>query len=134
LAASGGGENYGWNILEGPACYNPPQNCVPPSGYVPPVMFYDHTEGVAVVGGYVYRGTKFALLRGIYLFGDLSGKIWGLQRVAGGWQRQLLANPGFSISAFGEDEAGNLYVANYGTGKIYEIGGAEIPPYLLLLN
>ena len=119
-ASSVGGENYGWNILEGPACFNPP-NCGLPSGNVPPVMFYDHTEGIAVIGGYVYRGTKFGLIGGVYFFGDLIGKIWGLQQVAGVWQRQLLSTPGFPISTFGEDEAGNLYVADYSAGKIYEI-------------
>lgn len=133
-AGSGGGQNYGWNILEGPACFNPPQNCVPPAGYSPPVMFYDHTEGVAVLGGYVYRGAKFPLLKGVYFFGDLGGKIWGLQRAAGIWQRQLLASPGFSISSFGEDEAGNLYVADYGTGRVFEIVEVQPPLLLLLLN
>ena len=117
-AGSAGGQNYGWNILEGPACYNAP-NCVAPPGYVPPVMYYDHTEGIAILGGYVYRGTNFAILEGVYFFGDLTGKIWGLQRVAGVWQRQLLATPGFEISTFGEDEAGNLYVADYTGGNIY---------------
>jgi glucose/arabinose dehydrogenase len=130
--SSGGGENYGWNILEGPACFNPPQSCVPPSGYSPPVMFYDHTEGVAIVGGYVYRGTKFGLMKGIYFFGDLNGKIWGLQRVAGIWQRKLLLTPGFFISTFGEDEAGNLYVTDYGLGKVYEIRATPVNPDVLL--
>jgi glucose/arabinose dehydrogenase len=133
LASSEGGENYGWNILEGPACYNPPQNCVPPLDYVPPVMFYDHTEGIAILGGYVYRGAKFGHMNGIYFFGDLTGKIWGLQRVAGIWQRQLLLTPGFPISTFGEDEAGNLYLTDYSAGKVYEIKATKINPGLLLL-
>jgi glucose/arabinose dehydrogenase len=131
-ASSLGGENYGWNIIEGPACFNPPLNCVPPLDYVPPVMFYDHTEGVAIIGGYVYRGAKFGHMQGIYFFGDLNGKIWGLQRVAGIWQRQLLLTSGFSISNFGEDEAGNLYVTNYATGQVYEIRAVEINPGVLL--
>jgi glucose/arabinose dehydrogenase len=133
-ATSGGGENYGWNILEGPACFNPAQGCVPPAGYSPPVMFYDHTEGVAIVGGYVYRGAKSPILRGIYVFGDLSGKIWGLQKTAGSWQRRLLLSPGFSLSTFGEDEAGTLYVINYGSGIVYEIETPKAPQYLLLLD
>lgn len=134
LTNSVGGENYGWNILEGPACYNPPLNCVPPTDYVPPVMYYNHTEGIAIIGGYVYRGAKFAPLQGIYFFGDLNGKIWGLQRVAGIWQRQLLSTLGFQISTFGEDEAGNLYVAAYSSGEVYEIEGGKIPPFLLLID
>jgi len=134
LASSGGGENYGWNILEGPSCFNPPQNCVPPAGYSPPVMYYDHTEGNAIVGGYVYRGARSQILRSIYFFGDLNGKIWESQRVAGSWQRRLKLNSGFTISTFGEDEAGNLYVANLATGKVYEIVAAQIPQTLLLLD
>jgi glucose/arabinose dehydrogenase len=126
-AGSAGGENYGWNILEGPACYNPPANCVPPPGYVPPVMYYDHTEGIAILGGYVYRGTKFGLMQGIYFFGDLNGKIWGLQRDAGlSWHRNLLLSPGFTMSTFGEDEKGNLYVADYSLGQVYEIIGPTV--------
>jgi hypothetical protein len=63
---------------------------------------------------------------------DCNGKIWGLQRVAGNWQRQLLLTPGFSISTFGEDEAGNLYVANYAAGQVYEIRAVEVNPGVLL--
>ena len=126
-AGSAGGENYGWNILEGPACYTPPVNCLPPPGYVPPVMFYDRTEGISIIGGYVYRGGKFGLMKGIYVYGDLSGKIWGLQNQAGiSWQRSLLLSPGFSISTFGEDEPGNLYVTDYTSGRVYEIIGPSI--------
>ncbi len=119
-ANSAGGENYGWDVFEGPACFNPP-NCAPPAGSVPPVTFYDHSEGVAIIGGFVYRGTKSPPLAGIYFFGDLTGKIWGLQRVGVDWQRQILLAPAFSISTFGEDEAGNLYVADYSSGAIYEV-------------
>lgn len=96
-------------------------------------MYYNHTEGIAVIGGYIHRGANFPRLNGIYVFGDLNGTIWGLQRVAGNWQRQLLSNAGFSISAFGEDDAGNLYIANYYSGIIYEIKSAVISPLLFLL-
>jgi hypothetical protein len=95
-------------------------------------MTYNHTEGIAVIGGYVYRGANFPRLNGIYVFGDLTGKIWGLQRVAGNWQRHLLSNPAFLISSFGEDDAGNLYVANY-SGIVYEIKSAVMSPMLFLL-
>ena len=60
-------------------------------------------------------------MAGVYFFGDFNGKIWGLRQVAGVWQRQLVAAPGFLISTFGEDEAGNLYVADYSTGVVHEL-------------
>jgi glucose/arabinose dehydrogenase len=132
-AASPGGQNYGWRILEGPACFNPPSGCTPPAGYVPPVTSYDHSEGVAIVGGYVYRGTVFTRMQGLYFFGDLNGKIWGLQRVAGNWQRRLLMNATFPIGTFGEDEAGSLYVADYASGTIYELTESRINPGALHL-
>jgi hypothetical protein len=44
-----------------------------------PVIAYPHTKdgGDAVAGGFVYRGTRLAALRGKYVFGDIStGKVW----------------------------------------------------------
>src|SRR5690606_25763845 len=79
-AASPGGANYGWNILEGPDCFIPAAGCVPPPGYVPPVAYYDHTLGCSVTGGFVYRGPPGNPgLQGLYIYGDFcSGRIWGL--------------------------------------------------------
>ena len=124
-AASAGGENYGWRILEATHCYNPSSGCVPPVRYVPPVAEYNHgvndSIGCSVTGGYVYRGPGNAAMQGIYFYGDYcTGRIWGLQNVSG-WQTQQLAQPSINISTFGEDEAGNLYVASYSTGAILQI-------------
>ena len=120
-ASSAGGENYGWRILEGTHCYNPSSGCVPPARYSAPVAEYSHSFGCSVTGGYVYRGPGNAAMQGIYFYGDYcSGRIWGLQN-AGGWQTQQLAQPSINISTFGEDEAGNLYVASYSGGAIYQI-------------
>jgi len=120
-ASSAGGENYGWRILEGTHCYNPSSGCVPPARYSAPVAEYSHSFGCSVTGGYVYRGPGNAAMQGIYFYGDYcSGRIWGLQN-AGGWQTQQLTQPSINISTFGEDEAGNLYVASYSGGAIYQI-------------
>ena len=52
-----GGINFGWDILEGNACYEPSSNCVPPSNYISPVYTYGHSpDNCSVTGGYVYRG------------------------------------------------------------------------------
>lgn len=121
-AAAAGGANYGWNILEGPACYNA-VSCTPPLAYSAPVAYYGHgVDNCAVAGGYVYRGPGNPAMQGLYLYGDFcSGRVWGLRKVGSGWQSALLNQSGFSISTFGEGDAGQLYVASYSTGNIYRI-------------
>ncbi|WP_224961520.1 PQQ-dependent sugar dehydrogenase [Geomonas subterranea] len=120
-AGSGAGANYGWNVMEGDRCFKKP-GCTK-SGLTLPVAVYRHGEGnCSVTGGYVYRG-KIEQLRGIYLYGDFcSGRIWGLRRVGGKWQSRLLLDTPYAISTFGEDEDGELYLADYGSGTIYRIG------------
>jgi len=121
-AISTGGENYGWNILEGNRCYEPTSNCTQPSNYVPPVAEYSHSQGCSVTGGVVYRGDAYPGLQGIYFYADFcSGRIWGL-RNNGGWQSQELLASGHSISTFGEGEAGNIYLADMVSGEIFELG------------
>jgi glucose/arabinose dehydrogenase len=120
-ASSPGGENYGWNIMEGDQCYN--ADSCDTSGLVLPAVAYPRTLGnCSVTGGFVYRGEQYATMQGIYFFADYcSGKIWGLRRDAGdgaAWAHQLLTQQPVSITSFGEDEAGNLYVVNYTEGQI----------------
>ncbi|MBZ5521349.1 MAG: PQQ-dependent sugar dehydrogenase [Acidobacteriia bacterium] len=72
------GGNYGWNIMEGLHCFNPPSGCNQ-SGLTLPIAEYSHAEGAAVIGGFVYHGQSLTALRGTYVFGDFgSGTIWGL--------------------------------------------------------
>jgi glucose/arabinose dehydrogenase len=118
---SPGGENYGWNVMEGTHCYNA-ASC-DTTGLILPVAEYAHGQGdCSVTGGMVYRGTDSPALQGTYLYGDFcSGKIWGLKRTGAVWENSLLADTPHQISAFGEDEAGNLFVADYGTGTVYRV-------------
>jgi glucose/arabinose dehydrogenase len=119
-AASKGGENYGWNILEGTRCYEPSSGCVSPEGSVAPVAEYAHQEGCSVTGGVVYRG-ELSELQGIYFYADFcSGRIWGL-RNDGGWQSQELLASDRGISSFGEDEDGNMYVVDMYSGDILRL-------------
>jgi len=120
-AASSGGENYGWNIMEGFHCYNS-ASCNQ-SGLTLPVVEYGHSLGdCSITGGFVYRGREFSVLQGVYIYGDYcSGKIWGLRRAGGAWENKLILDSDLLISTFGEDEAGNLYVADHATGDIYKI-------------
>jgi glucose/arabinose dehydrogenase len=124
---STGGENYGWRVMEGSLCYNPSSGCNQ-SGKVLPVTEYDHSLGCSVTGGYVYRGQSFPTLYGYYLYGDFcSGRIFGIHKNSpAGWSAPIqLADTAFSITTFGEDEQGELYLADYSTGKIYKIQYAE---------
>lgn len=119
-ATSAGGENYGWRLMEGMHCFEP-ADC-DPSGLTLPVTEYGHGLGCAVTAGYVYRGQEAVELQGWFLYGDYcSGRIWGLKENASGWQSEELLRPPIPISSFGEDEAGELYVADYGGGVIYHL-------------
>jgi len=123
-----GGENYGWNILEGSSCYSPSTACIPPANYVSPVAEYEHgindSNGCSITGGFVYHGLVNPAMQGVYFYGDYcKGKIWGLQYDGAQWQNTLLLSTGLSyaISSFGEDESGELYVADRSNGDIYKI-------------
>jgi len=119
-AASRGGENYGWRVMEGTHCYRT-SGC-DPAGLTLPVAEYDHSQGCSVTGGVIYRGDQFDRLVGTYLYGDYcSGMIWGLRKAGAGWTNQLLRDTAFNITAFGEDESGEIYVADYAGGQIYRI-------------
>lgn len=116
-----GGENYGWNCEEGLHDYQRGPSC--PTDTIKPSFEFEHTAfGCALVGGYVYRGADYPRLQGIYLLADFcSGRIWGAQRRAGQWATYLLSDQDFSISSFGEDAAGELYVVDYSQGAIYKV-------------
>ena len=119
-ASSRGGENYGWAIMEGLHCFA--ADPCSSTELTRPVVEYPHTQGCAVVGGTVYRGSRFISMQGIYYYADLcSGHVWGLTRTGDSWLSALLYKAPFQISAIGEDEEGNLFVANYTEGTIYAL-------------
>jgi len=116
-ASSLGGENYGWNFMEGLH----PYKGVAPGGLTSPIAEYMHKEGsCSVVGGYVYHGSRLPQLTGMYLYGDYcSGLIWGLYHTVDGWQSVKLLSSNLAISSFGEDEAGELYMLDHRGGSVY---------------
>ena len=124
-ASSNGGENYGWRLMEGSACYIPPSSdCNANGELVEPVIEYDHRGGAcSVTGGYVYRGAAYPRLSGLYIYGDYcNGVIWGATRVpGGGFTSRVLLDTGLFISTFGEDVNGELYVADHQRGIVYRI-------------
>ncbi len=114
------GGNYGWRVMEGPACFIPQVGCEM-GGLILPIHSYGRTFGRSVTGGYVYRGPSSQLRQGRYIFADfVFGTIWELLETPSGWQRETLINSGRAVSSFGEDEEGNLYVVDY-SGSIQRL-------------
>lgn len=123
------GVNYGWNTVEGPECYNPSSGC-DRTGLTAPVAWYSQADGRSVVGGYVYRGSAMPTLQGTYFYADFfsnwvrSFRLLGNNAVD---QRDWTSSFGSvnSISGFGQDGQGELYIVTFG-GSVYQIrpGGA----------
>jgi glucose/arabinose dehydrogenase len=124
-ATSKGGENYGWSQFEGPQCMA--SNCTQLASYSGPITSYHHGGDVcAIAGGYVYRGKPSPALQGIYVYGDwCSGRIWGLNTDDNApgkpAQVRLLLDTDLSLSAFGEDDAGEVYALDLHTGIAYRL-------------
>ena len=126
-ASSTGGENYGWRLMEGSFCFNPSTGCNDGSLTLP-VLEYPHGANPcsgSVTGGYRYRGEFQRRLRGVYMYGEFcKGTLWGtVPRCDAVWESQVLLETGFGVSSFGENEAGEVFVAQYSpsNGKIHRI-------------
>jgi hypothetical protein len=122
-SAAGGGRglNYGWNVMEGTSCYQ--ASTCDESGLTLPVLDYTHDEGCSITGGYVYRGV-IAAIRGHYFYADYcQGWVrsfkWANGAVTEPTSWAELA-PGGSITSFGEDAAGELYLMT-STGRVARI-------------
>lgn len=115
------GGNYGWNVMEGMHCFSPSTGCNQ-TGLELPITELDRAESRSITGGYVYRGRRGPELWGSYIFGDFStGTIWALTEEPGGdWRRQEVLRTSLSISSFGEDENGELYLLDY-FGTLYQL-------------
>ena len=120
-SGEGRGVNFGWNVMEGNACFEPVSGC-DRSGLELPVAQYSHDLGCSVTGGYVYRGRAQRALRGAYLFSDYcSGTIWGLDAAQPGAGVVRLLESGRAVSSFGVDEDGELYLTDRGSGTLFRI-------------
>ncbi|MFU8772795.1 MAG: PQQ-dependent sugar dehydrogenase [Anaerolineales bacterium] len=122
-ANSPGGENYGWNIMEGLECFQ--SNECNMEGLTLPIHTYPISfpnPECAITGGIIYRGQAYPALNGIYVYGDYcSGKIWGLRLNGNQWENALLASTPHRISSFGEDEEGEVYLTDLSGGRVYKI-------------
>jgi len=132
------GGNYGWCVREGRHPFKPG-----PEGarYVEPVLEYahnpklaeqgqfaDHSPGLSITGGYVYRGKQFPALRGVYVYADYSlGTIWGLRLKDGKVvEHGTLLQQAKNITSFSQDLAGELYVLTL-DGKIFAVNVPNAP-------
>ncbi len=124
-ANSGGGFNYGWKCYEAEDQYST-SGCGPIGDFTFPVASYKVNNFCnSVTGGYVYRNCEFPDLAGRYLYADYChGKIWTIKPDgSGGWENEeLFSNGQYDISTFGEDAAGNVYLARLSAGIIYKVG------------
>jgi len=112
-ATSIGGENYGWRVMEGLHCYN--ATTCNQTGLTRPILEYNHSGGAcSITGGYRYRGARYPRMSGIYFYADYcSGAIFGATEQSNGtWTSQTLLSTRLAISSFGEDQNGELYVAD----------------------
>lgn len=144
LVVNGG--NYGWRIMEGFHCFSPPAGC-DQTDLILPIVEYSHPgrQAGSVTGGHVYRGPGVPELTGHYIYADyIDGRTWALNydgsQVVN--NTEIIDAP-FNISAFGVDEANELYICDFG-GRIYRfvptvntnIEVAELPesPHALRAN
>ena len=129
-ATSPGGENYGWRVMEGELCNfaNDPLPCHDPN-FTEPIHVYNHAGSRSVTGGYVYRGPRTAL-QGTYFFAEyITAQIWTFEYdgviMTNFTDRTVEMTPDVgsiaSISSFGEDGIGNLYVLDLNGGEVFKI-------------
>ena len=126
-----GGRNYGWRLLEGFECFNPPSNCDPTSMTTLPIHVYDHPTGFSITGGYVYRGERVEEIKGHYFFADFFTRIWsmtydGVNVVVTDRTVELDPAAGTisNVSSFGEDADGELLICDRGgatNGEVWRI-------------
>ncbi|MDX2128991.1 MAG: PQQ-dependent sugar dehydrogenase [Chloroherpetonaceae bacterium] len=120
------GKNYGWRKYEGTLTYNTNDPVIPDAVF--PLHSYSHeNNNLSITGGYVYRGTQIPSLSGAYIFGDYgSGRIWSLRRNPSSSPTVTFLvqlSQSFSLSTFGFDNTGEMYVANVNNGRVFRLTG-----------
>ena len=130
LAPLRGGLNFGWNIMEGSACFPPVVPNCSSEGLQLPLAEYGRDNGCSITGGYVYRGQAFPALAGAYIFGDYcSGRVWTLHLDdQGAWQMIQRADFDFLIPTFGEGGDGELYLTDDAGGRLLRLVAVNEPP------
>ncbi len=119
---SKGGENYGWRCKEGSQDFNV-TNCKKTTEYVDPIIEYSHEKDrCSITGGYMYHGNKYTGLNDKYFYADYcTGELFYATKDDDEWESTLVTKTPYAISTFGQDNAGELYLADYATGSLYQI-------------
>ncbi len=121
-ANSKGGENYGWDLMEGFHDFELPSE-FDKNSLIMPIVEYGHNLGCSATGGYIYRGKKYPTISGTYFFVDFcSGIIWGIRKNQKQHREmtEFLESP-LMVSSFGQDENGEIYVLDFKKGAIYHL-------------
>jgi hypothetical protein len=143
IAIVNNGDNHGWNIKEGNFFFDSngtssgfvvDQDTGAPADLVDPIAEYDHDEGIAIVGGFVYRGPRIAELMGLYVTGDFAltfnndGRLFYLDNATDVVEFELADQDalGLSLLGFGQDDEGELYVLANATGTPFEETGVVL--------
>lgn len=119
--------NYGWNRMEADSVFNETTELAF-GEHESPIAIYARHWGWSVTGGFVYRGKEFPNLQGRYFYGDyVSGNLWQITRdQEGQFKNELVRRTGRSISSFGEDFNGEVYLSSF-DGYIYRIVPSSQP-------
>lgn len=125
---SPGGYNFGWHCWEGTLDYSQvAPEYGPACSKLTNVTFPVHEYGrepnrCSVIGGKIYRGSKYPSLYGHYFFGDwCSGELWTMVREDGQFKVEKAGLQRILFTTFGEDVHGELYGAGYANGTLYKI-------------
>ena len=135
-ASANGGVNYGWNCFEGNTPYNNSTTCNALTNYTPAYVY----DGQSVVGGTVYRGSRYIDLKGYYVGADYyTGNLHLIRRndANNGWTTTVqpgtvLNIPNLNISDIGESESGELYAVSLASNSIYHIQASGALPVKLV--
>ena len=118
------GINFGWRCYEGNSTYNT-TGCAASSTMTFPFTQYARSGGAcSVTGGYVYTGTLYTNFQNKYFFTDYCDDKIRMVNSAG-TITTTTAFSGNSFATFGEDVAGELYVAGISSGIIFKIQDAS---------
>lgn len=145
-ADSKGGENYGWNIMEGPEPLQTrrrrggdtkegEQTATPDTEIIKPVYSYRHAPNASITGGFFYEGKRVRALRDRYIYGEfMRGTISSFELTPSGKAFAVVDHtdafaPAFggrknleqAVSSFGRDNEGELYICDHRGGRLFKI-------------
>lgn len=124
-----GGQNLGWRCYEGDTPYDQSGDCPDQSELTFPLVQYTHSDSglpkCSITGGYVYRGSEYQNLQGLYIFADYCSDEIGTVDSSG---TITYYGPfdGNNFTGFGQDSDKNLYVAGKQSGTIYKVTDANL--------